>query len=127
MLSEMYLFYHQNVDASLLCAISFPAFATHDQMLYSKTRSQVSPSLSKLWKRLRESFQIDPSKYRVTLIYKRVCSERLLVSCFISKFNTCIIQYITCMVVYYGMVLYASIAPTVLFMKYMEQRMGNGI
>ncbi|XP_063877838.1 probable phosphorylase b kinase regulatory subunit beta isoform X5 [Scylla paramamosain] len=31
----------KNVDVSLLCAISFPAFATHDQMLYSKTRNQI--------------------------------------------------------------------------------------
>ncbi|KAK7002162.1 hypothetical protein SK128_008210 [Halocaridina rubra] len=31
----------KNVDASLLCAISFPAFATHDQLLYSKTKSQI--------------------------------------------------------------------------------------
>ncbi|XP_050711769.1 probable phosphorylase b kinase regulatory subunit beta isoform X6 [Eriocheir sinensis] len=35
----------KNVDASLLCAISFPAFATHDQMLYSKTHSQIVGSL----------------------------------------------------------------------------------
>ncbi|XP_042207580.1 probable phosphorylase b kinase regulatory subunit beta isoform X3 [Homarus americanus] len=35
----------KNVDASLMCTISFPAFATHDQMLYSKTRSQVISSL----------------------------------------------------------------------------------
>nr|XP_053638144.1 probable phosphorylase b kinase regulatory subunit beta [Cherax quadricarinatus] len=35
----------KNVDASLLPTISFPAFATHDQMLYSKTRSQIINSL----------------------------------------------------------------------------------
>ncbi|XP_071549609.1 probable phosphorylase b kinase regulatory subunit beta isoform X2 [Panulirus ornatus] len=35
----------KNVDASLLSTISFPAFATHDQMLYSKTRSQIISSL----------------------------------------------------------------------------------
>ncbi|KAK4321576.1 hypothetical protein Pmani_007646 [Petrolisthes manimaculis] len=35
----------KNVDASLLCTISFPAFATHDQMLYSKTRAQIINSL----------------------------------------------------------------------------------
>ncbi|KAG0711404.1 putative phosphorylase b kinase regulatory subunit beta [Chionoecetes opilio] len=35
----------KNVDSSLLCAISFPAFATHDQMLYSKTRNQIVNSL----------------------------------------------------------------------------------
>lgn len=39
------VFAYQNVDASLLCTISFPAFATHDQMLYTKTRAQVSDSL----------------------------------------------------------------------------------
>ncbi|XP_064114166.1 probable phosphorylase b kinase regulatory subunit beta isoform X2 [Macrobrachium nipponense] len=35
----------KHVDASLICAISFPAFATHDQGLYSKTRSQIVSSL----------------------------------------------------------------------------------
>ncbi|XP_069171352.1 probable phosphorylase b kinase regulatory subunit beta isoform X8 [Procambarus clarkii] len=35
----------KQVDASLLCTISFPAFATHDQMLYTRTRTQIINSL----------------------------------------------------------------------------------
>lgn len=35
----------KNVDISLLSTISFPAFATHDQLLYSKTKSQIISSL----------------------------------------------------------------------------------
>ncbi|XP_069983940.1 probable phosphorylase b kinase regulatory subunit beta isoform X4 [Penaeus vannamei] len=35
----------KSVDSSLLCTISFPAFATHDQMLYTTTRSQILNTL----------------------------------------------------------------------------------
>ncbi|CAL4197959.1 unnamed protein product, partial [Meganyctiphanes norvegica] len=39
----------KSVDSSLLSTISFPAFATHDHMLYAKTKAQILKSLKGKW------------------------------------------------------------------------------